>query len=479
MSGGIMKVVPRLASKVFGYTADFGTSAAVDCSTPAVEGICGVDPKGNFVPKLATEAKIAQDGKSITFTLRKGVKFHDGTDFNAQAVKWNLDISKQAKLTGSETWTSIDVVDDYTVRINLTRFDNTLINQLANTSGRIVSPTAVQKNGVDWAHTNPVGTGPFKFVSFKPDAEINWTRFDEYWGGKPYLDGIQTVFMTDEMAKSAALQSGAVDVLFNVTPEMGVDLRAKKFNVASGGTQDNLVCLVPDSGNQSSPLSNPKVRQAIEYAIDKNALKELGNGFWTPLTQPITPNTLGYTENFPGRAYDPNKAKQLLAEAGYPNGLKIQAIFSLSNISPLDAMTVVQQYLSKVGITLDLQQVPSNTRTEFSQKGWQNGFISLGIFSGNNYLSGLQYNFTGNLFKSMKSPDGFKDLLTQAAVAPDPATGETLSRKVAMMIHDDAMIIPLWSAPQNIYAQQTYVRDANLYTNGSYDWTPSKAWLDK
>jgi ABC-type transport system substrate-binding protein len=237
--------------------------------------------------------------------------------------------------------------------------------------------------------------------------------------------------------------------------------------------------LVPDSGNQSSPLSNPKVRQAIEYAIDRNALSQLGSGFWIPLTQPITPNTLGFTQNFAGRAYDPAKAKQLLTEAGYASGFKIQVIYSQSGITPTDTMTVVQQYLSKVGITLDLQQVPSNTRTEFSKKGWQNGFISLGIFSGNNYLSGLQYNFDGNLMQSMKAPAGFKELLTQAAMAPDTATGETLSRKVAMMIYDDAMIIPLWSAPQNIYAQQTYVRDANLYTNGSYDWTPSKAWLDK
>lgn len=480
--GGVLKIVSRLTASVFGYPGDMVNSGSVDVSMPCLEALVGVDAQGKFIPtKLATAYQVAPDSKSITFTLRKGVKFHDGTDFDAQAVKWNLDTLKQEKIQGSELWASIDVIDNNTVRLNLTRWSNELITSMATANAKMFSPTAIQKNGVDWAHTHPVGTGPFKFVSFTPDVGITWERFDGYWGGKPYLDGIQTLFITDDMAKSAALQSGGADILFNVTTETAIALRSKGFTIGSGNVP-NLVVLCPDSVNKDSPLSNLKVRQAIEYAIDKNSLKELGNGFWTAANQPSEPNSMGYIANFEGRAFDLTKAKQLLSEAGFSGGFKIQFIYSQSNISPADSMTALQQFLSKVGITADLQQVTAQQRTSFSKGGWQNGFISLGIFSGTNYLSGLSYNLTpgGALFVSTARPPEFGDLLKAALATTEDAATEAAARKVNTSLYDFAAIIPLWVAPQVLHVQPSYVHDAGLYkTGGLYDWTPEKCWLSK
>jgi len=300
-------------------------------------------------------------------------------------------------------------------------------------------------------------------------------------GGKPYLDGLETVFISDDMAKSAALQSNGVDILFNVTSETGITLREKAYKVTAGG-QESLACMAPDSANADSPLSKQKVREAIEYAIDRNALSNLGNGFWIPAFQPSTPHSPGFVPDFKGRQYDLEKAKQLMSEAGYPAGFNIKFIFSTSNVTPVDTMTAVSQFLSKLNITSDLQQMPSNQRTDISMNGWQNGFITLGIFSSLNYLSGVQYNFSPNgvLFRSMARPEGFGEALEQAIAAREIATAAQFAEKVNMLLYENASVIPLWVAPQQIYVEQAWVHDAGLYSTGAqYDWTPEKAWISK
>jgi ABC-type transport system substrate-binding protein len=142
----------------------------------------------------------------------------------------------------------------------------------------------------------------------------------------------------------------------------------------------------------------------------------------------------------------------------------------------------MQQFLNKVGITTDLQLMTANQRTEYSMNGWNSGFISMGISASLNYLSGIQYLIRpgGNLYVSMTRPDGFGELLSQATAAMDMATVAQLSQKINMLLYDNAALIPLWVAPQQIYAQQKYVQDAGLYSTGAqFDWTPEKAWLSK
>ena len=132
---------------------------------------------GRIEPWLAESWKVAPDKKSITFVLRKGVKFHDGTDFNAEAAKFNLDALKAGKNPGTEDWGSIDIIDAYTVRINLLKYSNILLSRFGATPGSMVSPTAFKTKGIEWARWNPVGTGPFEFVSFERDASMRYKKF--------------------------------------------------------------------------------------------------------------------------------------------------------------------------------------------------------------------------------------------------------------------------------------------------------------
>src|SRR4030042_2986977 len=152
-----------------------------------IEPLLHVDGKGNLSPCLAESYKVSDDMKSIPFNLRKGGKFHDGTHFNATAAKWNLDNAIASK--SQPFWASVDIIDDYTLRLNLSLWTNTILTSLDSAGTWMVSPTAFEKNGADWMRNNPVGTGPFKFVSFERDVAYKAAKNPDYWmKGKPYLD---------------------------------------------------------------------------------------------------------------------------------------------------------------------------------------------------------------------------------------------------------------------------------------------------
>src|SRR3990172_2914724 len=171
-----------------------------------------IDEKGELQPELATNWRLAADSKSFTLTLRKGVKFQDGTDFNAAAVKFNIETRKSYKLGDYEEVTSIDVVDDYTVRLNLSKFQNSLLTSLWFIGSLIASPTTYQQWGKDQAQWHPVGTGPFKFVSFEGNTIFKYERFDGYWQkGKPYLDGYHYFAIIDPTTRELALRRGEID----------------------------------------------------------------------------------------------------------------------------------------------------------------------------------------------------------------------------------------------------------------------------
>ena len=271
--------------------------------TPVLE-----DVNGGYHPWLATSWKIDIAKNTITLYLRKGVKFHDGTDFNAKAAKWCLDNSIKART--AKGFLSVDVIDDYTVRINTEKYQNNYLNYLSGSGSAMVSPTYFEKNGAETARWRPVGTGPFKFVSFERGSKLTYTRWEGYWQkGKPYLDGVEYLFIRDPMTQQAAMQAkGAekVHVLCVTSGEQAAMLKAQGFQVLT--LPVGPVSLLPDSNNADSPLSKKKVREAISYAINREAIvKARGFGFFSPANQIPSPGQLGYVKNLSIGQYDRGK----------------------------------------------------------------------------------------------------------------------------------------------------------------------------
>jgi len=446
---------------------------------PAIESLIREDINANYHPWLATEWKIDQANNNITLSLRKGVKFHDGTDFNAQAVKYCLDRAIENKMV--KGFNSVDVIDDYTVRINVTQYQNNMLNLLASSVTSPVSPTAFKEMGEEKAMWHPVGTGPFKFVSYERGNSLKFTKWDGYWGkGKPYLDGIEFLFIRDPMTQLAAMQASGderVDVLAVTSGEQAAMLKAKGFKDITMYTGS--VSLMPDSNDPNSPFSNKKVRLALSYAINRESIvKARGFGFWLPANQAPTPGKPGFVKESEFGRYDPEKARQLLKEAGYPNGFQT-SIFSQPGLVDRDAMVAVQNFLGEVGIKVNLEFPDGGKYNSLRFKGWENGLLAQAVRM--LATTNLTYNFychtAAGQFPNMKRPDGFVEKLDESirTLVPEKARMEELTR----MLIDDATFVPIF------YVSESRILQPNVHDTGYFEWeagtvfTPETMWLSK
>jgi peptide/nickel transport system substrate-binding protein len=479
--GGILRVVENAEGG-----APIGTPweiRGIDTKLPkpAIENLLREDPNGNYTPWLAESWQVDTANNTLTLNLAKGVKFQDGTDFNAEAVKWNLQHAIDAKnVTG---WKSFDVIDEHTLRINVEAYQNDYLSALSGTTvAGMISPTAFNKNGLEWARSNPVGTGPFKLETFERGSKLRYTKWDGYWKtGLPHLDGIEYLFIRDSMTQQTAMLAKGdqrVDVLASTSGEQAATLKAQGLNVLSMPVGP--VSLIPDSKNADSPLSKVKVREAISYAIDRESIaKARGFGYWQAAYQLPNPGSPSYLSDFQGHRYDPAKAKQLLAEAGYANGFRTRLII-MPALVDRDAMTAVQANLAAVGIQVDLETPDAGGYTQLRfGGGWANGFLAqhtraLATFN-------ITYNFyfpeTTQQFPSLLRPNGFLDKLAVSlrTPAPDQKSGQELTK----MLVDDMTVIPIY------YVSEMYILQPNVRDSGYNEWsagtisTPEKAWLSK
>ena len=255
-----------------------------------LEGLLRIDNKGNISNWLAESYKLADDRSSITFTLRKNVTFHDGTPFNAEAAKWNLDNAVSAK--SIKYWDSVDLVDDFTIRVNFTAWSNLIWTSFSEDAySWMISPTAFKKSGKDYMQQHPIGTGPFIFESCSPEVNYKVSRNQNYWkkddkGNQlPYLDAVELIAIVEPTTQIAAMRTGIADAIEgNIMGQQSTDLKAfgLKEKVMIGATN----CFFPDSANADSPFSKKEVREAVEYCIDKKAFaKAFSYGYWQEMYQ--------------------------------------------------------------------------------------------------------------------------------------------------------------------------------------------------
>jgi peptide/nickel transport system substrate-binding protein len=433
-------------------------------------------------PGLAASWDInnSADSPSVTFHLQKGVKFSDGTDFNAAAMKWNLDNLKKEPRYGSSTakWKSIDVIDDYTIRVNFSSWDNSLVRFFGDSPLYMASPTAFEKNGIDWVRYNMVGTGPFLQKDFQREVTLSGTRNPNYWqAGKPYLDGVTYLFVSDALTATALFKSGGGDVLQTNNPPVLRDLATTGniiISVALGPFS-----LFPDSANDDSPWSNPLVRQAAEYAIDKEAMAAaFGYGFKSAY-QFSTKDSLAYDPSIQGRHYDPAKAKALLAQAGYPDGFKTTIIGSPLFLNQ-DAVVSLQSYFAKVGIKADMQFPGFAQFTDINSNPTHNAVIWSSINEWNNQNTTFQYFLAPAnpvQFISTKPPDGYAELLDASKAAPEQ--DPTMLKQIENMIYNEDSVIPMYYNANN-FVFKPYVMDTSEGLRGQSNWwEPADTWLDK
>ncbi len=450
-----------------------------------LETLFRFDRQYNLLPLLATAWKADATAKTITLTLRKGVKFSDGSDFNATVCKWNLDQYRAGTRPELKKVTSIDVVDNYTVRLNLSQFDNTIVSNLANGSdaGRMISKQSFDANGgVAWAAKNPVGTGPFQFVSQTKDVSITWKRFDGYWGGKPNLDGIVMKRYADSTVALMDFKAGNLDIFGTAAPRDAQALKTEpnryKIVVPPYGQVPALAGFAMDP---SSPFSKLEARQAISYALDvKTWVDSFGLGFWQQQNSWAVPNTAFYNNDIKGYPYNPTRAKALVALAtGNSSPLKTILNFYSTGQSVVDENTALQSYLNAGGfdVTLNPLQRPAFADMASNGKGW-NGIVRQQGFSSPDPLIKYAGVMAGQEFKGTYLPQELVDTYNAALIAPDLATKVTLTKQFLAMAVDKYCIATYLAVQASPIAKSTVVHD-DLYGEDPFAYISPSTWLSR
>ncbi|HSQ81627.1 MAG TPA: glutathione ABC transporter substrate-binding protein GsiB [Casimicrobiaceae bacterium] len=338
------------------------------------EGLFGFDKDMKLIPVLADSYTVSKDGLVYTIKLKQGIKFQDGTDFNAEAVKVNFDrvTNPENHLKRYGLYSIIaktEVADSHTARVTLKEPFSAFINDLAHPSGVMISPAALQKWGSKGIAFHPVGTGPFKFVEWKQPDYLKVARFDGYWRkGYPKVDSITWRSVVDNNSRAALMQTGEAQFTFPVPYELAGVLQAKPgIEVVAA---PSIVLRYLSMNTLQKPFDNPKVRQAIAYAINKEALAKVAfNGYAAPAAG-VVPDAVEYSVKLGPWPYDVAKAKKLLAEAGYPNGFETE-LWSGYNYSTAQKVSeFLQQQLAQVGIKARITLLEAGQRVE-KVESWQ------------------------------------------------------------------------------------------------------------
>lgn len=337
------------------------------------QGLFGFDKDMKLVNVLAESYQASPDGLTWTIKLRAGIKFQDGTDFNAEAVKVNLDRAsdednhlKRYNLFKSIATT--EVIDPTTVKITLKQPFSAFINILAHPAAAMISPTALKKYGKEIGF-HPVGTGPYEFVTWNQTDFVKVKKWDGYWKkGYPKLDSITWRPIVDNNTRAAMLKTGEANFAFPIPYEQA-KLLEKNSKLDLVSTPSIMQRYISFNVTQK-PFDNPKVREAINYAINRQALVKVAfAGYATPATG-IVPPSIAYAQSYPAIEYNPAKARELLKEAGFPNGFSTTLWSSHNHSTAQKVLQFTQQQLAQVGIKVKVTAMDAGQRAaEVEGKG--------------------------------------------------------------------------------------------------------------
>lgn len=423
--------------------------------------------QGEMTPGLAVSWEQIEP-TAWEFKLREGVSFHNGEPFNAEAVKFSLEraldpATESPYRSRISMITGVEVVDDYTVIIRTETPDPVLLQRLnqASFSSLILPPEYVAEHGGNVPDDAPVGTGPYKFVEWLRDERVELEANEDYWGGAPEIEHLIWRPIPEDSARIAALKNGEVDIVVNVPPERAPELESGDTKVSV--VNSDFLYFVVFNTLDVPEFQDPKVREALNYAVDVDAILEnIMLGYGDRIAVTMTKNGFAYPSQLAPREYDPEKAKQMLAEAGYPDGFGPIEFMSRNGRYLKDAEIVetIAGYLREVGVDVNVNFVEpgvwgdlaaSHGRGDMNFPGW----------------SGLDPDLvwypilhTGEIQSYFSNPE-LDALLEAGRSTTDQDERLKIYTEAGQLIYDLSPHIPLFQPPL------IYASDANL------EWSPS------
>jgi len=483
VTGGDLVLHGRPLPKNIGYQPTMTEPDRVGIVQAMAETLMNIDAEGELVPELAKSVKFDPAAKTITWTLRQGVKFHDGTPFNAKAAAWNFQQLKDVgTLQFGEQIESMATPDDYTLVFKLKNFSYLFVMAFSY-NAYLFSPTAIEKNGKQWAISHAYATGPFMLKSYEPGNEMVVVRNPNYWRpGKPYLDSVKQKPIMDPAVNFAAMQSHEIQLGAFGNLELQGKLVAEGCKKVLFTTNPTVEFLAPSTDDPNSPLSNPLVREAIEYAIDRKAItRAIWHDAADPMDHLAYPGAVGYDPSI-GRPYNPDKAKQLLNQAGYPGGKGIE--ISIYVPVPPDLVRLCQAvaaYMQQVGIKAKVEPQTFPLHNTQQMEGWKNGYFYLRDPGRSDWASIFvtwfgplpTYNKTG----SLKRTETYNQLAEQVLTAPDKESYRGIVKKLIKMAQDNSLVIGI-DYQASTWVVQPYVHyEADMKKRSTFDW--GSLWMEK
>lgn len=416
------------------------------------EPLVMMDAQGRYIPGLATEWKTLND-TTWQFKLRQGVKFQNGDPLTADDVKFSLErvMNPDTKSPTRGNLAAVDrieVVDPSTVNVVTKGPYPVLLYQLSeNNFGSMIVPSKyVQQNGADILATKPIGTGPYRFVSQRKDERIDLEANPDYWGGAPPIKKVVFRPIPETSTRLAELRSGGVDLVVNVPPEQvqSLDTATTKVDVVPS----NFVMFVAINTLQEGPLQKQEVRQALNYAVDVDAIiRTVMGGTAQRVAVSLPKDAFGAPKELQPYPYDPAKAKQLLTQAGYPNGFSVP-ILSRSGryLKDKEIVESVAGYLQKVGVNVELKFVEPGVWSQISDRKGRDGLFYPG-WSGSDAELFWSPIFTSGQIQSYVTDKELDDILAAGRTTLDPQKRLDAYAKAAQRIKDQAYQIPLFQSP--------------------------------
>ena len=478
--GGVLRFVSHLSVSSPGYTPELTGNAALPFITLAYESLLTFDASGNFVPLLATDWVVDASEPSITWTLRQGVYFSDGEPFNAEAVRTNILEYQNFGRGEVANVADFEIIDNYTIKMILGQWDSSMLESI----GFFVfymSPLALQDT--DSLRQTSAGTGPFQVVEFNPGVRVLYERNENHWReGRPFLDGVAMYTIEEPTTRAFAFEAGEFDMVFMnnlVVGQQLIDSGLYVLHENQSGVGLVGVGLIPNSAMPGSPFADVRVRQAMSYALNEHALAQMfGRGLLTTTNQWAAPGAITFNPNVSGFPYNPDRSRELMAEAGFADGFDTNIYTVVGNV---DLITAAAHMLTEVGIRAQIVQIDDPTQTSHMGTGGWEGIMmhfhalspNLGLYMGR-HLDGAFY------VNGLDIPDEVMDLLQRIRTAPTEDERVVLEHQMQTLIYDELALFgqPVFISREPVLSYP-HVRDSNFGTYHLFTWTPHEMWLDR
>ena len=482
VSGGTLRIIYNAAPKVLGGSIEQGPFDLF-VLLGGVEKLMEYNDQQVIAPWLAESVVQDDNAKTITIKLHANIKCHDGSDFDADAMIWNFKNQVDRKRIGYiDSFVSIDKIDKVTAVIH---YQGAYNNQLI--AAWLWSPPMYSKgawdkavsdsgDASDWARNNFSGTGPYMLKEYQRDVKLTLIKNPNYWGPKPYLDEVVWIFIPDSTTASAMMQAGEADLW--IGGPVNEQTRLEKAGLVRQMGLGSIPCIYPN--NVIAKYKDTRILNAMEYALDKAAIaKALGQGQFKAMKMLSPEGRAGYDAAYAGHPYDVAKAKQLLADAGFPNGIQVKLTALLG---AEDTATAIKQYWDAAGIqtTIDMADPGRFYGGLYGPAGWED--LLLTGYGEGDMLANFQNNLGDQPLTHMSAasyalPPELLALSQESRTKKTKAEQDAIMVTITKWIADHGFIIPLWLAPGS-YVRQTWLH-IDYLKQGGFSFYFSHYWMEK